>query len=76
MTAKHILFLVGQILYDEPWEFQGIFDSEELASNACRDANYFYVRVVLNEELLHETGTMEDVHFPVRGIVVGKDGGE
>lgn len=66
-----LLFLVGQMLYDEHgWSFQGIFDSENLAIKACRDANYFYTAVSMNEELPHETTVMADACFPIRNVVV------
>ena len=37
------------------WEFQGVFESRELARAACRDENYFFFVSELNEQLPHET---------------------
>ena len=58
------LFLVGQNRGDQ-WEFQGVFDSQELAVSACRDKNYWFLPITLNESWPHETVQNNDAIFPV-----------
>lgn len=36
------------------WHFQGIFETEDKAVEACRDWSYFMAEVNLNESLPHE----------------------
>lgn len=63
------LWRVGQWKgHDKQWEWQGIFDSEEKAVNACRDGNYFVAPVILNEERPHETIFSDDLYYPKAGI--------
>jgi len=38
-----------------PWEFQGVFDSEQKAIAACRDENYFIYSAIMNQELPDES---------------------
>jgi hypothetical protein len=51
-------WLVGQFRKETPdgviWDFQGIFQSESQAVEACRDENYFVAPVVLDCEIEHE----------------------
>lgn len=50
------MWIVGQVKDEgKPWEFQGVFDSEERAVAACRDSSYFVGAASLNEEHPHET---------------------
>ncbi len=57
MESKLIYWLVGQTRNFEIglWEFQGIFSTEALAIAACRNQYYFYVPVLLDEELPEES---------------------
>lgn len=50
------LWVVGQINSDnyKEWEFQGVFDSEEKAVEACETETYFIAPAVLNETVPHE----------------------
>lgn len=63
------LFLVGQLKEeykgaDTAWEFQGVFDSEDAAIEACKTARYFYYPVVLNEELSEESVDPYGAFYP------------
>jgi len=53
------LYMVGQQKpsRENPtyWEFQGIFSAKNRAILACRNRNYFYVEIMLNENLPDET---------------------
>jgi hypothetical protein len=53
------LFLVAQMrpTGEDPtgWEFQRVFSTVEKAEQACRNRNYFYKPVTLDEELSDET---------------------
>lgn len=62
------LWICGQIKCEEhkEWEFQGVFDAEEKAAAACRDAMYFILPVTLNESLPHETTPIEGGYYPLR----------
>lgn len=51
---------------NDRWEFVGVFDSEENAVKACKDANYFVGPVELNEELPSETVPWTDGYYPRR----------
>jgi hypothetical protein len=57
METGQPLFIVGQVFGDplRQWEFQGIFDTEQAAVDACgAHKNYFVTPVVLNEAVPHE----------------------
>lgn len=65
--SKDILYLVGKTIVksdedkhpNQPtsWEFQGVFDSKELALRACKTKYCFMAPVKVNEELPIETTT-------------------
>jgi hypothetical protein len=64
------LFLVGQT-YSEiirEWDFQGVFDSEDKAINACKTAAYFYWPIKLNQELPKETFAMDGIIYPLAEV--------
>lgn len=44
------LWIVGKWIDDDAWEFQGVFDTEERAENACRGPIYFLAPAILNQE--------------------------
>ena len=58
-----MIWLVGQNRFDyeswqtldEPWEVCGVFDSEAMAVEACRDFNYWIMPLEMNEQLPHES---------------------
>jgi len=50
---KEQLYLVGQG-FGGNWDFQGIFSTEKKAEKACRDKNYWYVAVTLDQECPHD----------------------
>lgn len=60
------LFIVGQNLDYEAklWELSGVFDSKEKAIAACRDENYWWAKVNLNEQFPHETCQFEEYGYP------------
>ena len=46
------MYFVGQSRPGaKQWEFQGIFDTEQGAIDACINEHYFYVDVILNKPL-------------------------
>lgn len=46
------------------WEFQGVFDSEELAIAACRTDDYFIAPATLNKPLPHEFVNWVGSYYP------------
>jgi hypothetical protein len=50
-----------------PWEFQGVFSSEEKAVEACRDWSYFIFTAALDEALPHETCFPKQCYYPFKG---------
>lgn len=62
------LWLVGQSYTNEhpkAWEFQGIFDSEELAVSECKGEKWFIAMVTMNEPVPIETVPFpEPVYYP------------
>lgn len=60
------MWLVGQYKNIGMWEFQGIFTTEKLAVNACRDENYFVMEVLIDTEIPHETSEMppDKMYYP------------
>lgn len=62
------LWLCGQIT-KKSWDFQGIFDSEEKAIEACKTIDYFIAPVVLNEEVPKESSEFKDAYFPLLDLI-------
>ncbi len=62
------LYLVGQYKEDKSTEIQGIFDSKDKAITACRNENFWWMRLTLNEELPIDTIETpdEDFDFPIK----------
>lgn len=61
------LWIVGQwkeCTCDGSWEFQGVFDSEEKAINACATDNYWIAPVELNKEWPIESVQIEGAYYP------------
>lgn len=58
-----MLFLVGRTT-DGQWQFQGLFDSQQSAEDACRDDSYFVGVCELNELLPHEKVPWKDAWYP------------
>lgn len=46
------------------WEFQGVFDEEDKAVDACRSERYFVGPATLNEPLPDETVEWIGCYFP------------
>jgi len=58
------LWLCGQWVNDKEWEFQGIFDSEQKAIDACAHDDYWIAPVKLNETYPQETVQMPGAYYP------------
>jgi len=62
------LWLVGQYKCGEfpdiVWEFQGVFDTEAAARDACICSTYFYAPVELNHACDHECIEFPNVKWP------------
>jgi len=58
------LYIVGKINPENhlEWEFQGIFDSEKLANEACKNEQFFVSPVILNKSLPFKTTTFHDTY--------------
>jgi hypothetical protein len=48
------------------WDFQGIFETRDLAIAACRNESYSIQSVELNEELPDESSDFPDCEYPKR----------
>jgi len=59
------LYLCGQYRPGNPWEFQGVFSSEQKAIKACRNENYFYAPIELDKEIPDQTEEMPEVIYPM-----------
>lgn len=66
--SETMFWLVGQVRSGEfpnmVWEFQGIFDSEQKAKEACRNDQYFVAPVVLNGKIPDESAIFPDSFHP------------
>jgi len=62
VSDSGFVWVVGQWKHSDPWEFQGVFDSEEKAVAACRDQWYFIWRTKVNEAMPHETCELGEVN--------------
>lgn len=69
MANLNYLWIVGQYIgiKDGTWGFQGVFDTEGKAIAACRDANYFVAKVILNQSLPHEITEWLEAYYPLVG---------
>ena len=47
-----------------PWEFQGVFSTEEKAAAACPDSTYFIGPATLDKELPKETESWPGCYYP------------
>jgi hypothetical protein len=63
------LWLVGQFRAvtesGTAWDFQGIFETRELAVAACRNRNYGVIPVLLNEEVPDEKHEFQECIYPL-----------
>jgi len=46
------------------WSFQGAFDDEKKADDACKDETYFIFPAILNQELPREDSLAKNGRFP------------
>lgn len=46
------------------WEFQGLFDTEQKAIDACKSDRYFIAPAVVNEELTEVSESWPGCYFP------------
>ena len=64
LLSKKKLFLVGRWIDNKPWEVQGIYDSEKVASKKCIDDTYFIGPLNLNETLPAQTIEWSGAYYP------------
>ena len=76
LRGDKTLWIVGQAKSDDGkrWEFQGVFDTEQLAVDACKGELYCVAPVQLNEELPHETLPMPGCYYPLFEPAPGSGG--
>lgn len=76
------LWLVDQWFEDKPHEFQGVFDTRELAIAACALDTFYVTRVILNKTLPIESVEREHCWYPLledepmetyTGVLLGED---
>lgn len=48
---SHKLWIVGFCPYGIPWEFVGVYDTEQAAIDSCVDGDYFVSPLTLNKSL-------------------------
>lgn len=58
------VFIVGRIDGNGSWDFQGVFETEQLAIAACRDETYFIGPAIVNEVLGHDTEDWPGAYSP------------
>lgn len=68
------VYVVGRINADSyyKWELQGIYQTESVARDSCRDDTYFYFIMKLNEPAPHETVVAKNAIYP-KAIEAAKD---
>jgi len=63
------LWIVGQTRSGEfpdlVWDFQGVFDSEDKAREACINEWYWMAPITVNESLSDESYAFPDIVYPV-----------
>jgi hypothetical protein len=64
------VWVVGQVMATTDkgivWDIQGVFDTQEAAVAACRDATYFIGPVPMNQQLPHErVAVWEGCYYPL-----------
>jgi len=57
------MVLVGRV-YDDDWDFQGIFSQMEVARTVMLDDSYFAAYVLVDEMIPHESMTFPDMKTP------------
>ena len=50
---------------NKAWDFQGLFESEELAIEACTSEDYFIAPAILNRILPDETIVWQGAYYPL-----------
>lgn len=61
------VWIVGQSINAEisSWHFQGVFETENEALDACFDENYFVGPAILGESLPHEIVEWVGAYYPI-----------
>jgi hypothetical protein len=76
ITMSKKLWLCGQNKSGEwpdvVWEFQGAFDSEEKAIEACRDENYFIIPFTLNKQFSPDSIDEPGAYYPLEVLSTKK----
>lgn len=68
--GREPLWIVGHLLdNDGRWSFQGAFTDEQLAADACINAEFFIAPAMLNESLPAADGQWPGLYFPKLGKV-------
>lgn len=66
------VWIVGQLRDRKPWEFQGVFSSQEKAVAACRNERYFIGPAVVDAEIPDDSRDPQEwgAYFPLEGGVI------
>lgn len=64
-NGEKILWICGCVPPEGQWEFVGVFGSEPIAVQQCKDATYFVAPVNLNEPAPTETIEFPGAYFPL-----------
>jgi len=59
------LWIVGKVWSHRFWEYQGIFDDEQMAVDACEDDNWFIGPVKMNEKVPVQCMDWPGAYFPL-----------
>lgn len=57
-------WICGRWTNNVMWEFQGLFDTEQKAIDACKSDRYFIAPAVVNEELTEVSESWPGCYFP------------
>ena len=64
------LWIVGKMWsIVEQWEYQGIFDNEQAAVDACKDENWFIGPVEMNTKVPVQREPWPGAYYPLAGKV-------
>ncbi len=63
------LWIVGEVTSLDYWKFKGVFSTEQLAIEVCKDSTYFVYAVTLNKFLLHNFPEWVSAFFPLANSV-------
>lgn len=58
------VWIVGQVREEKDWEFQGVFNTEQEAIEACVDENYFIGPAIFGQPCPRETVHWHGAYWP------------